>query len=110
MGIVCTRFIDAQIRCGGITLPSRRAGYPAVPVPGATRPVPFALAALATWRLTHLIVAEDGPAEVVVRLRRAAGAGVVGQAMDCFYCASVWVALPVAAALTYTPRAGAHRW
>jgi hypothetical protein len=51
---------------------------------------------LATWRLTHLVVAEDGPWDIVVRLRRLAGAGAVGQMMDCFNCASMWVALPLA--------------
>ncbi len=51
---------------------------------------------LATWRVTHLIVAEDGPWNVVARLRQRAGAGVLGQLMDCFYCASVWVAMPIA--------------
>lgn len=51
---------------------------------------------LATWRVTHLIVAEDGPWDVVARLRRLAGASVFGQLMDCFYCASLWVAIPIA--------------
>ncbi len=51
---------------------------------------------LATWRLTHLIVAEDGPWNVVARLRRIAGSGFIGQMMDCFNCSSLWVALPIA--------------
>jgi hypothetical protein len=50
---------------------------------------------LATWRLTHLIVAEDGPWNVVARLRQLAGSGVFGQMMDCFNCTSMWVALPI---------------
>jgi hypothetical protein len=66
-------------------------------------PMAFTLCALATWRLTHLLVEEDGPADAVLRLRRAAGPGVLGQAMDCFYCASAWVALPVAMGLTRDP-------
>ena len=64
---------------------------------GATREPADSLAfALATWRVTHLLVEEDGPADVVLRLRRAAGTGTVGQLMDCFSCASLWVALPIA--------------
>lgn len=51
---------------------------------------------LVTWRVTHLVVAEDGPWNIVARLRGAAGAGFWGQLMDCFYCASLWVAFPVA--------------
>jgi hypothetical protein len=62
--------------------------------------VAFALGALATWRVTHLVVNEDGPADVVLRLRRAAGSSPLGQLMDCFYCASAWVALPIALTLT----------
>ena len=57
----------------------------------------FALALLAVWRLTHLLNAEDGPGELVVRLRRAAGAGFVGAALDCFNCLSLWIAAPFAA-------------
>jgi hypothetical protein len=63
-------------------------------------PVSFGVRALATWRMTHLLVAEDGPADLVVRARRAAGSGLLGQAMDCFYCASVWVALPMTVGLS----------
>jgi hypothetical protein len=48
------------------------------------------------WRITHLLHAEDGPGEVVVKLRRLAGDSVTGQAMDCFYCLSLWVAVPFA--------------
>jgi hypothetical protein len=56
----------------------------------------LAVAILATWRITHLVSAEDGPWDMVVRLRRRAGDGVLGRMMDCFYCSSVWVALPFA--------------
>jgi len=54
------------------------------------------LGVLGVWRITHLIQAEDGPWDVVVRLRARAGASRVGQAMDCFYCLSLWIALPFA--------------
>ena len=79
---------------------SRRIGHAIPPAAGANPPnwpVTFTLAALATWRMTHLLTEEDGPADLVLRLRRAAGQGQLGQVMDCFYCASMWVALPVAA-------------
>ncbi len=68
-----------------------------------TWPMAFALCALATWRITHLFVEEDGPADLVLRLRRAAGSSALGPVMDCFYCASVWVALPIALELTREP-------
>lgn len=56
----------------------------------------FVLAVLATWRLTHLFVAEDGPADVIVRLRRLLGDSTAGRAMDCFHCLSMWFAAPLA--------------
>ena len=59
----------------------------------------FALASLATWRVTHLLAEEDGPANVVLRLRTRAGSGQLGELMDCFYCLSLWVAAPFGLAL-----------
>jgi len=62
--------------------------------------VRFGIASLAAWRLTHLIVEEDGPADVVVRVRRRVGDGMAGAAMDCFYCFSVWAGAAFAPAVT----------
>jgi hypothetical protein len=70
----------------------------------------FLVGALATWRITHLLVEEDGPADMVVRLRRAAGDGWIGGAMDCFYCLSIWTAAPVAAAVARRPRETPLTW
>ncbi len=58
------------------------------------------LAILGVWRITHLLAAENGPWHLVVRLRRAAGAGFWGQLLDCFECLSLWVAAPFALVLT----------
>jgi hypothetical protein len=54
------------------------------------------LGVLAVWRVTHLLQAEDGPGDLVVRLRRAAGPGFWGKLLDCFHCLSLWVAAPPA--------------
>ncbi|MBX2991886.1 MAG: DUF1360 domain-containing protein [Bacteroidetes bacterium] len=54
----------------------------------------FVLAVLSVWRLTHLLQAEDGPWDAVVHLRRVAGNGFFGKLMDCFYCLSIWIAIP----------------
>lgn len=51
---------------------------------------------LAVWRVTHLLSAEDGPWDLLVRLRRRAGDGFWGDLLDCFYCLSLWVSLPFA--------------
>jgi hypothetical protein len=40
--------------------------------------------------------AEDGPADVLFRLRRLAGEGFLGSLLDCFYCLSIWTAAPFA--------------
>lgn len=55
-----------------------------------------AVSVLAVWRLTHLIVAEDGPWNVFVHLRRASAALRLDRLTDCFYCASIWIAIPFA--------------
>lgn len=60
----------------------------------------FALAALATWRVTHLIAAEDGPWDLVLKLRSKLGASLLGTWMDCFQCLSLWIAAPFALAVT----------
>ena len=57
------------------------------------------LGALSVWRVTHLLQAEDGPWNVMARLRRRAGDGFLGQLLDCFYCLSLWIAAPFAWAL-----------
>ena len=54
------------------------------------------LGVLAAWRMTHLLNAEDGPWDLLVKLRRLAGNGVFGSVIDCFYCLSLWVSAPLA--------------
>jgi hypothetical protein len=61
----------------------------------------LALGVLATWRVTHLLHAEDGPWSVLVRTRRLLKF-VTGKLFDCFYCLSLWVAAPFASVLGET--------
>jgi len=56
----------------------------------------YVICVLAVWRLTHLLVAEDGPWDFVFLLRKKLGNSVAGRAMDCFYCLSIWIAVPFA--------------
>ena len=58
--------------------------------------VGFVLAVLATWRVTHLLASEDGPADIIVRFRAMLGQSLVGDLMDCFNCLSLWIAAPAA--------------
>ena len=51
----------------------------------------FAMGVCATWRISHLLVHEDGPARVLARLRQS-----IGGMMDCFGCVSLWIAAPFA--------------
>jgi hypothetical protein len=57
------------------------------------------LAVLGTWRLTHLFAMEDGPGDVIASLRQRMGNGFWGKLTDCFYCLSLWIAVPFAFAL-----------
>lgn len=54
------------------------------------------LAVLATWRMTHLLAREDGPGDLIFRVRAWLGQGVAAKLMDCFYCLSLWIAAPAA--------------
>jgi hypothetical protein len=62
-----------------------------------------ALAVLATWRVTHLFAAEDGPGNVLARLRHVFESTWAGKLMDCFYCLSLWIAAPFAFWITARP-------
>jgi hypothetical protein len=53
------------------------------------------LAILATWRVTHLLVHEDGPFDLVSRARIALGSGAWGRIVGCFHCLGLVVAAPV---------------
>lgn len=68
------------------------------------------MAVLAVWRLTHLLAAEDGPADIVVRFRRLLGNSLAGRMMDCFYCLSVWIAAPAAVFITRKPLEWFMNW
>lgn len=56
----------------------------------------FFIGSLAVWRVTHLLSKEDGPFEIIFWIRKKAGAGFFGNLLDCFYCLSIWIAIPFA--------------
>lgn len=70
----------------------------------------FVLAVLATWRVTHLLASEDGPADIIVRFRRLLGQSVAGQLMDCFHCLSLWIAAPAALFVSRQPVSWLVTW
>jgi len=70
----------------------------------------FVLAVLATWRLTHLLASEDGPADLIVRVRARLGTGIAGQLMDCFHCLSLWIAAPAALFVSREPLVWIFCW
>jgi hypothetical protein len=63
----------------------------------------FVLAVLATWRVTHLLASEDGPADLIVRFRALLGRSIAGKLMDCFNCLSLWIAAPAALFVSRRP-------
>ena len=56
----------------------------------------FLLATLAVWRISHMLSLEDGPWRAFQRFRSKLEYRVLGQLVTCFYCLSIWVALPFA--------------
>ena len=64
---------------------------------------------LAVWRLSSLVVQEDGPGDIFAKLRNKLGTvytqdsvevGVtnISRGIVCLWCVSLWIALPAAAA------------
>jgi hypothetical protein len=68
------------------------------------------VAALATWRVTHLLASEDGPADAIVRLRARLGAGRTARLVDCFQCLSIWIAAPASLYVTRDRREVVPAW
>ena len=56
---------------------------------------------LAAWRIVYLLQTEIGPVDIFLNLRRpffdrqGKPKGMVGQALSCFYCFSLWPTLPL---------------
>jgi hypothetical protein len=55
-----------------------------------------ALAALAVWRVTHLLQVEDGPWDCFNKLRQHADRKGFSRVFGCHFCISLWVAMPFA--------------
>lgn len=54
----------------------------------------FALAVLATYRVSHMITREDGPFDVFSQMREAIGQDSwVGRGLHCVLCVSFWLSL-----------------
>jgi len=61
-----------------------------------SKPYIFFLCLLAVWRICHLLSQEDGPFDLVIKFRKLFGQGFFGSLLDCFYCLSMWAAIPFA--------------
>jgi len=70
----------------------------------------FVVAVLAAWRVTHLLASEDGPANLIVRLRVWLGDRWIGKLMDCFNCLSLWIAAPAALFVSRKPLHWLFAW
>ncbi|MBS1902874.1 MAG: DUF1360 domain-containing protein [Bacteroidetes bacterium] len=56
----------------------------------------YFLAVLSVWRISHLLSSEDGPFDLVLKGRMALRDSLLGKLFDCFYCLSIWIAIPFA--------------
>lgn len=76
--------------------------------------IDFLIMGLACWRLSNMIVGEEGPWHVFARIRQWVGvdsnlAGVYPedrwyvQVFECVWCASVWVGIALAALYSVYP-------
>lgn len=72
------------------------------------------IAALATWRISYMLVNEDGPRDVFISLRQRLGAydldhnGIaltsLGRGIKCIYCVSAWVGAVCAVVCLFLPQ------
>lgn len=83
---------------------------------------------LAAWRLSHLLIEEDGPGAILARLRRILGVPITGEVkgllpelLTCPWCLTVWTAAAMwglwyihwgipAVMAAMTIAAGAEKW
>ena len=70
----------------------------------------FVLGTLAVWRMTHLLHLEHGAWGLIGRFRAFAERLGLGDLVQCFFCLSLWVALPVAWWLTVSWPGRAIAW
>ena len=56
----------------------------------------FGICSLAIWSITHLLSQEDGPFDSEIKFRKLFGQVFFGNLLDCFYCLSIWMAVPFA--------------
>ena len=68
------------------------------------------ISTLAIWRVTHLLSAEDGPWDILVRIREKMDSRFPGRLLDCFYCLSLWVAAPFAYFVGESVRESFYLW
>ena len=70
----------------------------------------FILCTFAVWRLSHLLSQEDGAFDLIFKLRKRLGQGFFGSLLDCFYCLSVWMAIPFAWLISHNWTEGIVAW
>ena len=68
------------------------------------------IGALAVWRVTSLLLREDGPWAILRVLREKVGMRVAPGLFACLRCASLWTSAPVAWVLVERPRERVLTW
>lgn len=77
--------------------------------------IEFVVVALAVWRVSSLLVNEEGPLDIFVRLRKFVGVkydefsqpygtNFISKLFACVWCMSIWLSAPAALVLIVFPK------
>lgn len=71
----------------------------------------FVLLCLAVWRITHMIVREEGPFSIFQKMREpfAGQSTWIGRGLHCMFCVSYWLSA-IAAVFAQNIRDGVLYW
>lgn len=70
----------------------------------------FALCSLAIWRIAHFLTRENCPWRMIVQLRAKFADGMLGRLLECFYCLSFLISLPLALLISASPLEFLVQW
>jgi hypothetical protein len=70
----------------------------------------YFIGTLGVWRLTHLLQNEDGPWDIFIKVRMQLPLGFWNSLLSCFYCLSLWIAIPITLVIGSTTKEQLLLW